>query len=284
MKTGPFMRLLGRAFVASAWLTGCGSSNAPVPESDLMRARDSVIAPCDSSDLTDTTCLPPEPKIPSGCFTVAAPRTVTPTVEGGTNTFVPEGELDYLDGLDNGLIAPWFAQGYECVELTLGPNGANAFLIGQLKLTSFQTLVIDKGVTVYASRNPLSYGAGCLVMDQRSAVTDTSAIGDMFFDCGAVIMASGDHVAIMGEGTIDGQGGEPLIGVAPPTNNIDTAANPPVPPGSFSWWNVSDFQRHDTGAMGSGPGSAPNPALVRVDNATNFVLYKVHLYNSPFFH
>ncbi len=284
MKTGPFMRLLGRAFVASAWLTGCGSSNAPVPESDLMRARDSVIAPCDSSDLTDTTCLPPEPKIPSGCFTVAAPRTVTPTVEGGTNTFVPEGELDYLDGLDNGLIMPWFAQGYECVELTIGPNGANAFLIGQLKLTSFQTLVIDKGVTVYASRNPLSYGAGCLVMDQRSAVTDTSAIGDMFFDCGAVIMASGDHVAIMGEGTIDGQGGEPLIGVAPPTNNIDTAANPPVPPGSFSWWNVSDFQRHDTGAMGSGPGSAPNPALVRVDNATNFVLYKVHLYNSPFFH
>jgi polygalacturonase len=121
-------------------------------------------------------------------------------------------------------------------------------------------------------------------MDQRSAVTDTSAIGDFYFDCGGVIMATGDHVAIMGEGTIDGQAGEPLIGVSPPTNNIDTAANPTIPPGSFSWWNVSDFQRHDTGAMGSGPGSAPNPALVRVDNATNFVLYKLHLYNSPFFH
>jgi polygalacturonase len=284
MKTERFMRLLGCASIASVWLTGCGSSNAPVPESDLLRARESVIAPCDSSDLTDTTCLPPEPKIPSGCFTVAAPRTVKPTAEGGTNTLVPESELDYLDNLDNSLITSWFAQGYECVELTTGPNGANAFLIGQLKLTSYQTLVIDKGVTVYASRNPQSYGAGCFAMDQRRAVTDTSAIGDMYFDCGGVIMATGDHVAVMGEGTIDGQGGEPLIGVIPPTNDINTVANPAIVPGSFAWWNVSDFQRHDTRAMGSGPGSAANPAIVRVDNATNFILYKLHLYNSPFFH
>jgi polygalacturonase len=284
MKTGRFMRLSPCAFIAFAWLTGCGSSNATVPESDALLARQSVIAPCDASNLTDTTCLPPEPTIPTGCFTVAAPRTVTPTVAGGTDTFVPEGELDYLDSLDNGLITPWFAQGYRCVEQTTGAKGANAFLIGQLKLTSYQTLVIDKGVTVYASRNPLSYGPGCVVTDERTAVTDTSAIGDFYFDCGAVLMATGDHVAIMGEGTIDGQGGEPLIGVPSPTNDIDTAVDPTIPPGSFSWWNVSDFQRHDTGAMGAGPGSAPNPALVRVDNATNFVLYKVHLYNSPFFH
>jgi polygalacturonase len=278
------MRLSGCAFAAFGSLTACGSSNAPVPESHLLLARESVISPCDATDLTDTTCLPPEPKIPSGCFTVAAPRTVTPTAAGGTNTLVAEGELDYLDKLDNPLIATWFARGYECVELTTGDNGANAFLIGKLRLTSNQTLVIDKGVTVYASRNPLSYGPGCVVTDQRSAVTDTSATGDTSFDCGAVIMATGDHVAIMGEGTIDGQGGEPLIGVSPPTNDINTVANPTIPPNSFSWWNISDFQRHDTGAMGDGPGSAPNPALVRVDNATNFVLYKVHLYNSPFFH
>jgi polygalacturonase len=284
MKTGGFKRALGCAFIACALLAGCDSSNAPIPESDPLLARESVIAPCDASNLSDTTCLPPEPQIPSGCFTVAAPRTVTPTAEGGTNTFVPEGELDYLDSLDNSLIAPWFAQGYECVELVPGPNGANAFLIGQLKLTSNQTLVIDDGVTVYASRNPLSYGPGCVVTDQRAAVSDTSAIGDFYYDCGAVIMATGDHVAIMGEGTIDGQGGEPLIGVPSPTNDINTVADPTIPPGSFSWWNVSEFQRHDVGAMGAGPGSAPNPALVRVDNATNFVLYKVHLYNSPFFH
>jgi polygalacturonase len=36
--------------------------------------------------------------------------------------------------------------------------------------------------------------------------------------------------------------------------------------------------------MGAGPGSAANPALIRVDNATNFILYKLHLHNSPFFH
>jgi polygalacturonase len=285
MKTGRFSGLLGCACIASALLTGCGSSNASVPESDLLRARMSVIAPCDSSNLTDTTCLPPEPTIPSGCFTVSAPRTVKPRANDGTNTLantlVPESEMERLD---NDFITAGFAGGYECVELTAGPHGANAFLIGQLKLTSFQTLVIDKGVTVYASRNPQSYGAQCFVIDQSGAVADTSVTGDLYFDCGAVIMATGDHVAIMGEGTIDGQGGEPLIGVSPPTKSIGTGGDPTVPPGSFSWWNVSDFQRHDTRAMGSGPGSAPNPALVRVDNATNFILYKVHLYNSPFFH
>jgi polygalacturonase len=170
------------------------------------------------------------------------------------------------------------------VELTTGSGGANAFLVGPISLTSNQTLVIDQGVTVYASRNPKSYGTNCVVIDPSGAVSDTSVAADAMYDCGAVILATGDHVSVMGQGTIDGQGGEPLIGVSPPTNDIDTVANPTVPAGSFSWWNVSDFERHDSRAMGSGPGSAPNPALVRVSNATNFVLFGLNLYNSAFFH
>ncbi len=239
-----------------------------------------VIGSCNPSNLTDKTCLPPQPTIPTGCAMVAAPRTVTPTVAGGKNTLVPETSTETLD---NGLITAGFAS-HPCVELTAGTAGANAFLIGQLKLTGGQTLVIDTGVTVYASRNPKSYGANCVVIDPSGAVADTSAPSDMQYDCGGVFMATGDHVAIMGGGVIDGQGGEPLIGVSPPTTDIDTVANPTIPAGSFSWWNVSDFQRHDSRAQGAGPGSAPNPAILRVDNASNFVLYKVHIYNSPFFH
>jgi polygalacturonase len=234
--------------------------------------------------LTDTTCLPPQPVIPTGCAKVAAPRTVAPALDdtsaASKNTAVPESASETLD---NGIITPAFA-GHPCVELTTGSGGANAFLIGQLKLTAGQSLVVDEGVTVYASRNPRSYGTNCVVIDPTGAVSDTSVASDAQYTCGGVIMATGDGVSVLGRGTIDGQGGEPLIGVSPPTKDIDTVANPTFPSGSFSWWNVSDFQRHDSRATGSGPGSAPNPALIRVDSGSNFVLYGLNLYNSPFFH
>ena len=249
-----------------------------------------VIGSCDPSNLADTTCLPPEPALPTGCASVAAPRTVTPTPEGGTNTLVPETATEILD---NAVIEAAFASN-SCVELTTGAGGANAFLIGQIKLASGQTLVIDAGVTVYASRNPKSYGAQCVVIDPSGAVTDTSVAADAQYDCGGVIMVTGDHVAVMGEGTIDGQGGEPLIGVSPPSvTNLDgKSGDPPCnySPAEFSWWNVSDCERHDSRTPADsanpygGPGSAPNPAIVQVKSASNFVMYKVHLYNSPFFH
>ena len=244
----------------------------------------SVLGTCDPSNLTDMTCLPPEPVLPTGCAKVPAPRTVATAPNdksaGSKNTLVPESATETLD---NAAITAGFA-GKSCVELTVGAGGANAFLIGRLELTTGQSLVIDQGVTVFASRNPKSFGATCVVIDPTGAVTDTSVPADAQYDCGGVIMATGDHVSVMGKGSIDGQGGEPLIGVSPPTMDIDTVDNPTVADGTFSWWNVSDFQRHDKRATGSGPGSAPNPALIAVSNATNFVLYGLNLYNSPFFH
>jgi polygalacturonase len=191
------------------------------------------------------------------------------------------------------MIAAGFA-GNACVELTEGTGGANAFLIGRLSLAAGQTLVIDTGVTVYASRNPKSYGTSCVLIDPTGAVTDTSVAADAQYGCGGVIVATGDHVAVMGGGVIDGQGGEPLIGVSPPTvTNLDgKSGDPPCSysASEFSWWNVSDCQRHDSRTPSNsanpygGPGSAPNPALVQVNNGSNFLLYGVHLYNSPFFH
>jgi polygalacturonase len=224
------------------------------------------------------------------CAKVPAPRTVTATALGGTNTLVAETATETLD---NGLITAAFATN-ACVELTAGGGGTNAFLIGQLNLTTGQTLVIDGGVTVYASRNPKSYGSACVVVDPTGAVTDTSVAADAQYTCGGLIMATGDRVAIMGGGVIDGQGGEPLIGVSPPTvTDLDGKSGDPAcaySAAEFSWWNISDCQRHDKRTPEDsdnpygGPGSAPNPALVQVSNASNFVLYEVHLYNSPFFH
>jgi hypothetical protein len=93
-------------------------------------------------------------------------------------------------------------------------------------------------------------------------------------------------------GLIDHLGEEVLLVRSSVTDLDGKSGDPPCDfsAAEFSWWNVSDCQRHDkrtpanTANPYGGPGSAPNPALVQVSNASNFVLYKIHLYNAPFFH
>jgi polygalacturonase len=63
----------------------------------------------------------------------------------------------------------------------------------------------------------------------------------------------------MGQGVIDGQGGEPMIGQ------------------TQSWWDLSD-------SLASSGGSAANPALVQTTGASNFTMYQITLHNSPKFH
>jgi polygalacturonase len=106
--------------------------------------------------------------------------------------------------------------------------------------------MVDTGTTLYASRNPSSYGC----------TASTSAAEN---SCGSVITVTGANAGIVGGGTIDGQGGEPIIGQ------------------TQSWWDIS-------AALRASNGSASNPALVTVTKATNFVMHNIHVFNSPKFH
>src|ERR1039458_5238612 len=45
----------------------------------------------------------------------------------------------------------------QAVELAAGAKGANAFLSGPFELKEGVTLLVDKGVTLFASRNPADY-------------------------------------------------------------------------------------------------------------------------------
>jgi polygalacturonase len=64
----------------------------------------------------------------------------------------------------------------------------------------------------------------------------------------------------VGDGIIDGQGGEPLVGH------------------DYSWWQMS-------GALRSVDGSGPNPSLIEVINpTTSFLMYRITLHNSQKFH
>jgi len=139
--------------------------------------------------------------------------------------------------------------GRHVVKLVTDGNN-NAFIAAHFVLDS-TILWLDQGVTLYASRNPNLYQntGSCGVL----GVNDSSACLDF-------LQVVGKSPGIVGLGTIDGQGGEPLIGR------------------DYSWWQMSYALRSVDGSIG-------NPTLVDLQTGvTNFLMYKITLHNSPKFH
>jgi polygalacturonase len=163
--------------------------------------------------------MPAEPTIPAACTTLSATQTVA---AGGVPS---ESKLDTAQ-IQSALNA--CSSGHAVRLTTSGAN--NAFVTGPLTVPSGITLWVDAGTTLYGTRNPNVYGSA-----------------------GALVSLSGSNAGIVGDGIIDGQGGEPMIG------------------SSQSWWDQN----------GSGGSS---PALVAVRAATNFTLYRITLHDSPMFH
>ena len=126
----------------------------------------------------------------------------------------------------------------------------DAFLTGPLDLRRGVSLVVDRGAYLFGSRNPRDY-------DRTSGVCGT--IDENGHGCRALI--NGDDVAdasVMGDGVIDGRGGETILGQ------------------KVSWWNLADMARQG--------GSQNNPRLLVLKHCDNFVLYRIALRNSPNFH
>jgi polygalacturonase len=138
----------------------------------------------------------------------------------------------------------------------------NAFIASHLQLDGV-TLWVDKGVTLYASRNPDLYqktgSCGVLGVNDSGACTD-------------FITMDGTNPGVIGDGVIDGQGGEPLVGR------------------DYSWWQLSYALRETDGSIG-------NPTLIntassspikdangKVVPTTGVVLYHITLHNGPKFH
>lgn len=128
----------------------------------------------------------------------------------------------------------------------------NAFLSGPLELKPEVTLIVDRGVTLFASRDPTLF-----------AVSSGS--------CGIVSHTPGprgckpliavDHApgsAIMGDGIIDGRGGEKMLG------------------SQYSWWDLAEQARAGGGQQ--------VPRLIVADYSDDFTLYRITLKNSPNFH
>ena len=163
--------------------------------------------------------LPAEPTIPAACATLQATQNVA------QNGVASETNMD-TSAIQAALKSCTSGQ---AVKLAATATN-NAFVTGPLTIPSGVTLWVDAGVTLYGTRSTSTYGSSS-----------------------ALITVSGANSGIVGDGTIDGQGGEPIMG------------------GSGSFWDQN----------GNGGSS---PTLIEVHGATNFTLYRITLHNSPMFH
>ena len=148
-------------------------------------------------------------------------------------------------------------QSGQAVKLVLSDSGANAFISGALTLKSGVTFWVDKGVTLFASRNPSDFDTG--VGACGTATTAKTA------SCRPFISVNGSTGGgIVGTGMIDGRGGS-LLTSGPNAN-------------AKSWWDVA-YQ-----SKAADPLNQQNPRLLQIYNATNYTLHDITLLNGPTFH
>jgi hypothetical protein len=140
----------------------------------------------------------------------------------------------------------------QAVELTRAGSNA-AFLIQPITIPAGVTLLVDGGVTVFASRNPVDYQAS-------GAVETCGTVGLAGNGCKNLITVNA-NTAVMGYGVIDGRGGDQLLDGS-----------------GHSWWDLAALANDGTHDQN-------NFVLLKSNStANNVTLYKITLRNSAMFH
>jgi polygalacturonase len=142
--------------------------------------------------------------------------------------------------------------------VVLAASGAsNAFLAGPLTVGGGEVLVIDSGVTLYASRDAANY--------QISGKPTCGTVATSGGGCKPFITVNGANAGIMGtqgssgQGLIDGRGDLDLVGQ------------------SATWWDLANTAKNDGQTQN-------NPRLIQASGVNNFTVYDLSLTNSPNFH
>ena len=136
------------------------------------------------------------------------------------------------------------------VRLAIG-NGKTAFVAGALVLKSGVTLLVDAGVTLFAITDPLAYDRG----QQTCGTNSATGKGCTPFITADRTTGSG----IMGEGVIDGQGGQLIDGK------------------TETWWQIARRAQKEQSHQNV-------PRLIEISNSSDFNLHRITLRNSPNFH
>jgi len=191
-----------------------------------------------------------EPKIPQTCIKLQAKLAATGDALAGASLAESDERSPDTQRIQQAIVsfASRCKQGAAIELASVGK--ANAFLTGPLELREGVTLLIDKGVTLFASRRSSDYditGPGtCGTMPSKGR-------------CKPILTVHAKNVTIMGDGVIDGRGGAKLLDR------------------DYSWWAL---------AVKAEPGNVPysDPRLIDAAEADGFTLYRLTLHDSPNFH
>jgi hypothetical protein len=222
--------------ISIAGLPGCKAqtiTSFPAPVCGVAPAMAFSAQSANVCGADDPALMGVEPAWPAVCATLTSNKS-TPD-ENNPDTSSIQAALNHCKG-----------QG--AVKLTSSGDN-HVFVSGHLSIDSV-ALWVDAGTTLFASRDPKTYQitGNCGL----TGISDSGA-------CLPLLSATGTSPAVVGDGVIDGQGGEPIVGH------------------DYSWWDLSN-------ALRASNGSGPNPALIETKKATGFVMYRITLHNSPKFH
>jgi polygalacturonase len=194
-----------------------------------------------------------QPRLPGPCVVLRATlSTATGQFSGAQETTPPDTSriqraLDACAGTGRAVV--------------LAARGTDhSFLSGPVTIRGHEVLLIDDGVTLYASLNPADYQIPSQYPANTCGTVSASGGG-----CYPFITFGGSGSGLMGTrgpdggmGAVDGRGEDTLEG------------------GTQSWWEVA--------AAAASGGNQNNPVLVYGDGADNLTIYQVELKNSPMYH
>jgi polygalacturonase len=184
-----------------------------------------------------------EPVIPRVCATLKAELIAPQGIHAEDESKLDTARLQQgLDGCGEGHALELAADGEH-----------DAFLTGPIEMRQGVTLLVDKGVTLYGSRNPADY----------ELAPGSCGINDSKTGCKALITGRGVRGAgIMGDGVIDGRGGSKIIVGGKEQGK--------------TWWDLGHAAK--TGLH------QQVPRLIVMDRSDDFTLYRITLKNAAFFH
>ena len=196
-----------------------------------------------------------EPAVPG---TVCATLAATLSMPHRVATADQEAAAPDTDRIQQALDSCATDTGQVAVELAAGTGGASAFLSRPLIVHQGEVLVVDSGVTLFASTDATAYQlAGGPTCGGLSA--PGGGCVPFIHVLGANAGVEGRQDASGSQGTIDGRGDQDILGT------------------STTWWGLAE--------QGKAQGlKQSDPRLVQADNSNNFTLYHVNLVNSANFH
>ena len=187
-----------------------------------------------------------EPTFPASCTVLQAKLSVSNGEPSSETEFDTSRIQNALDNCASG----------QAVELAASDNNYG-FLIQPINIPSGVTLLVDAGVTLFASRNPADY--------QQGSGAKCGVVSDNGGGCSPLITSKRTTGSgIMGYGVIDGRGWEKLI------------VNGTVQ--SYSWYSNTQKAYIPRPVL-----KQNNPDMVELSQANDFTIYKITLKDSPEF-